>query len=120
MQTHFTFLHYINQQEDEKPSSLLAPAPRVWLSRAEPAQVAPVLEGAPLHCPLPQAETPVREDTPPECWDMAKHFYRTVLLEVQLKKNEGSWWIRNQPRLPHKEGFRIQRHLTNMLTNSLD
>lgn len=27
---------------------------------------------------------------PGACWDLAKGFYRTVLLEVQLKKNEGS------------------------------
>lgn len=43
-----------------------------------------------------------------------------VLLEVQLKQNEGSWWIFNQLRLPHKEGCRIQHCFTNMLTNSLD
>lgn len=90
MRTHFTFLHSMDRQEDEKLGSSLAPAARLQLPRAA-AQAAPVLEGAPLHCPVPQAETPVCKDTPPECWDLAKHFYCTVLLEVQLKKNEGSW-----------------------------
>lgn len=99
MQTHFTSLHYINQQEDEKPSSPPAPAPCLGLlvlggqgrQGWAPQQLPhPTLKGDPAH--------------PPPGWDprLLGHSLRapgtgkTVLLEVPLKKNEGCWWICNQ------------------------
>lgn len=91
-----TILHDINQLGDEKPGSPLAPAARLglpvqggpwWAGLSQPRWLLRWKE--PLRV-APQAETPVRRGAPPECWEGAEGFYRAVLLEVPLKKNEGS------------------------------